>query len=93
MRRVALAAIVSLSMMMPVFAFDGGQPPRGPGGNFEARKGEILKRIDERITRLQQMKACIQAARTHEDAKACREKFGNKNGPENRRRGQFREQD
>jgi hypothetical protein len=79
-----VAALVSLIFVTSAFAFDGRQPPGGAGGNFEARKAEILKRIDERMTRLQEMKACIQAAQIHEDAKACMEKFGKKNGPENR---------
>ncbi len=80
------AALVSLSFATSAFAFEGGQPRQGPGQNFELKKQEILKRIDERMARLQEMKVCIQAAKTHEDARACREKFGPKDGPENRQR-------
>jgi len=82
MKTAALAALISLSIVMPAFATEGGQPRIGPGPDFELRKAEILKRIDQRLTRLQEMKACIQAARTRDDARACREKFEMKNGPE-----------
>ncbi len=54
--------------------------------NFEPQKAEILKRIDQRLTRLQQMRGCIQAAHTWDDARACKEKFGMKNLPEKRQR-------
>ena len=80
MRTAALAALLSLSFAMPLFAIEEGQPPKGTGPNFEARKAEILKRVDERLTSLQQMKVCIQTARTSDDAKACRERFGPKEG-------------
>jgi hypothetical protein len=82
MRTALLAALISLSVAIPAFALDGGQPPKGPGADFEGRKTEILNRVDERLTSLQQMKACIQTARTSDDAKACRDKFGLKQGRE-----------
>ncbi len=53
---------------------------------FEVEKAEILKRIEKRLARLQQMRSCIQAAHTSEEARTCREKFGLKGGPENRQR-------
>ncbi len=86
MKTGAIVALILLSLVIPAFAIEGGQPPQGPGPNFEVRKAEILKRIDERMARLQQMKACIQAARTRDDATACREKFGIKDGPGSRQR-------
>ncbi len=86
MKTAGIVALISLSLVIPAFAIDGGQPPQGPGSNFEARKADILNRIDQRIAGLQQMKACIQAARTPNDARACREKFGMKNAPGNRQR-------
>ena len=85
MKTETMAAIMWLCLAMPLFAFDGGPPRQGPGPNFQQRKAEMLKRIDERLIRLQQMKACIQAARNPDDAMACRDKFGMKNGPEDQR--------
>ncbi len=74
MRSFVLAVVSCLSLATMINA----QPPQGPGGNFEARKAEILKRIDERMNRLQQMKACIQAAHTRDDFRSCMDKFGMK---------------
>ncbi len=86
MKRAIIAASISLALAMPAFAMDGGGPPQGPDQNLEQRKAEVLKRIDERLARLQQMKACIQRARTHDDARACREKFEVRDRLENRKR-------
>ncbi len=86
MKTATMVALISLGLVIPAFAIEGGPPPQGPGPNFELRKADMLKQIDQRLTRLQQMKACIQAARNHDDARACREKFGMKNGPEKRPR-------
>ena len=77
---IIAAALLSLCFAMPAFAIELGQQPQGTGPNFEERKAEILKRIDGRLTSLQQMKACIQTAHNSDDAKACREKFGLKEG-------------
>ena len=85
MKRSTLAALISLCLVMPAFAVEGAPPPR-PGPNFEQRKAEIIKNIDERLMRLQGMKACIQRAHTPEAAKACREKFEPRDRPENRKR-------
>jgi hypothetical protein len=86
MKTAGIVALISLILAIPAFAIDGGQPPQGPGPNFEARKADILNRIDQRLTRLQQMKNCIQSAHTLDDARACREKFGMKNLREKRQR-------
>ena len=86
MKTATIAALISLSLVMPAFAIEGGQPTQGPGPNFEVRKAEMLKNIDQRLARLQQMRACIQAARTRDDARACREKFGTKDAPGSRQR-------
>lgn len=45
------------------------------GGNFEQKKAEQLKRVDERITHLQEERTCIQSASNHDTLKACHEKF------------------
>jgi len=43
--------------------------------NFEKRKAHILSEIDERNQKMQEHKACIQAATNNEGLKACREKM------------------
>lgn len=78
MKTIVSAAFILLIFVMPTFAADGERPPKAAGPNFEARKAEILKNIEERIERLQQMKICIQAAVSREDVRACREKYAPK---------------
>lgn len=69
--------IVSASLLFAVSAFatDAAPQQKGPGPNFEQNKAEILKRIDQRISRNQEEKSCIQAAKNHDDVRACRDKF------------------
>ncbi len=72
---VAVAvAVLSLAFAGSVFAVEGGQPQKGPGPNFDQRKAEILKMLDERVATLQEEKGCVQAAKNHDDLKACRKK-------------------
>lgn len=75
MNRAMIAVAVSILFAAPAFAADSAPQPKGPGPNFEQRKSEILKRIDERIARNQEEKACVQTAQNHNDIKACRDKF------------------
>lgn len=72
----ALIAAVALSLVLAasVFAVDSGQPGAVPGQNFDQRKAEILKMLDERIASLQEAKSCIQAAQNHDAIGTCREK-------------------
>ncbi len=75
MKTAIIAAAVSILFAAPAVAADNAPAPKVPGPNFEQRKAEILKRIDERIARNQEEKACVQAATNHNDIKACRDKF------------------
>ncbi len=87
MKGATLAVLIALCLVTPALAIDGSGPPPRPGQDFQQIKAEILKRIDERLARIQQERSCIQAARNHQDARACREKFGPRDRPENRRMG------
>lgn len=75
MKTAMVAVAVSILFAAPAFSADIAQQPKGPGLNFEQRKSDTLKRIDERIARNQEEKACIQASKNHDDLKACRDKF------------------
>jgi hypothetical protein len=68
------AVLLSLALVVPAFAAEGGQPPAASGQTFEQRQARILKMIDERIAGLQEGKTCVQAAKNDEDLKACRER-------------------
>ncbi|NVN99659.1 MAG: hypothetical protein HXX17_10065 [Geobacteraceae bacterium] len=67
--------LLALLFSIPVFAADN-QPQQGtPGQNFEKHKSDIIARIDKRIARNQEEKSCVQAAKNHDDIKACRDKL------------------
>ena len=73
-RTVIAAAVLALAFAVPVFATEGGQPSNGSRPNFEQGKAEILNKLNNQVASLQQAKTCIQAAKNHDDIKACREK-------------------
>jgi hypothetical protein len=75
MKTAIIAMAASLLFVATAFAADNAPQPGEPGPSFEQRKADILKRIDERIARSQEEKTCVQAAKNHDDLKACREKL------------------
>jgi len=89
MKRILVAGMLAMALAVPAYAVEGGQPPppKDQGANFEQRKADILGNMDRRMNRLQEEKACVEAAKNMDDLKACREKFM----PEGmRRRGEGR---
>jgi hypothetical protein len=75
MKKTLIAAVLlALAFVVPAFAVEGNQPPPAQGKTFEERQAHILKMIDERMAGLQEGKACVQAAKSDNDLKACREK-------------------
>jgi hypothetical protein len=91
MKRTVIAAVVLLlAFAAPVIAVEGDQPPKEPGKNFDQRKAQILKMFDDRIANLERSKTCVQAAKNHEEIKACmenRKAETQKNREENRKPG------
>ena len=82
MKRTVIATLIlSLAFALPAFAVESNEPPKGPAPTFEQRKAQNLKHLDERSTKLQDEKACVQATKNDNDLKACREKFGPPHGP------------
>ncbi|HXE96483.1 MAG TPA: hypothetical protein VN642_08760 [Dongiaceae bacterium] len=75
MKTAMIAMTVSILFSAPAFAADNAPQFNGAGPSFEQRKSDILKHIDERIARNQEEKSCVQAAKNHDDIKACRDKF------------------
>ena len=75
MKTTMITTAVAILLAMPAFAVNNPLPKQGQTLSFPQRKAEILKRIDERINRSKQERACIQATKTNEDIKACWEKF------------------
>ena len=69
-------AVVALSLVLSVsaFAIEGSQPPKETAPNFEQMKVDHLKKLEERMSSLQQEKTCVQAANNQDDLMACRAK-------------------
>ena len=74
-RAVIVAIVVFLAFALPAFAVESNEPPKGPAPTFEQKKAQLLKSLDERITKLQQEKTCVQAAKKDEDLQACMRKY------------------
>jgi hypothetical protein len=75
MKTKIISVFIAMFFAVPAFAVDSPPQPKGPGPNFEQHRSDILKRIDARIARNQEEKACVQSAKNHDDIKACRDKF------------------
>lgn len=71
MRRAVIAVALVLVFALPVFAVDVSKTPAGTAPTFDQMKADRMKKIDERMTSLQEEKACVQAAKTQDDLKAC----------------------
>ena len=75
MKRAVIAAVLfSLVFAVSAFAAEGGPPPGPQGQTFEQRQAHILKMLDERIASLQEGKTCVQAAKSDDDLRSCRQK-------------------
>ncbi len=85
-----LLAIVAASLLCaaPSIAFDGGQPEQGSGATFEQRKAAFLVRIDQRLARLQEVRACVSAAATPKALRACMGRQGGETGQNRQGSGQ-----
>jgi hypothetical protein len=72
-RAFITAAVLSFAFTVPSFASNGYQQ-QGQAPDFEQKQAEILKHIDARAERLQEERSCVQAAKSFEDLKTCRDK-------------------
>ena len=78
MKKVFIVMVL-LALTRISTAFAGDAPPPGqaggPGQNFDKMKSDVVSRITARIARNQEELTCVQAAKNHDDLKACRHKF------------------
>lgn len=74
MRTTLLAAFICICAIQAT-ASDSGIDQHGGGRNVEQKKTEILQHIQERITNSQAEMACVNAAASHEEFKACHDKY------------------
>ena len=78
MKTALIAVVIATVCAAQAFAADntsGNQRGQGQGPTVAQKKAEILAHIDERITKSQAEKSCIQSASSHDEMRACREKF------------------
>jgi len=72
---ILVAVLVAIALTIPAYAQKpAGAKPQGKK-SIEDMKEKIISSIDERIKTLQEEKACVSAAQTHEDMKKCRKKL------------------
>jgi len=73
-----MVIFAGVAFVLCIFMLAYGQSPEGTKPQekipIEQRKAKIISSIDERIKMLQEDKACVSAAQTHEDLRKCREK-------------------
>jgi hypothetical protein len=68
------AAVLSFLVVIPAFAAETAPQQNPPGQTFEQRQADILKMLDARIAALQDGRTCVQAAKSEDDLRVCREK-------------------
>ena len=69
-RQAIAAAVLSLALSATVFAAEATQPSAYT--DFEQIKANHLKKLEERISILQEEKSCMQSAKNRDDLNACR---------------------
>ncbi len=70
-----MVAVLALVFVSPLFSAEDATSAKASGANFEQKKADRIKRLDERIARIQGERSCIQMATSRADLKTCREKF------------------
>ena len=88
MKTSLIAAVLTGIFVIPAYAADSNTNPQGSGQNIAQKKAEILQHIDQRIANSQSEKVCVQAAKSHDEIKACREKYRPKPKADNQNRNQ-----
>ena len=74
MKTALMAGIVFLMLSTPAFAAESGEVSEEEAKIVEQQKGAAIKLLDERISMLQDERACLSAAKSIADLKVCRQK-------------------
>lgn len=74
------ATILGALFVLCAFSVEPGYSAGAPSANFEQRKAEQLRRLDQRMTRLRDERSCIEGASNEAAIKSCREKLKTGNG-------------
>jgi len=68
----AVATVLSLAFAAPAFATEGTKTSQETSSNFEQVKDNYLKRLEDRMNRLQQEKTCIEKAQNQDELRNCK---------------------
>lgn len=74
MRALVIAAVVCICAVRAI-ASESAPEAKGGARSIEQKKAEILQHIQERIANSQAEMTCVKAAASHEEFKACHEKY------------------
>ncbi len=74
MKTIIIAAVLT-ACTVQAFAEIGTTDQKGRAMSVEQKKAEILQHIQKRIANIQAEMACVNSAQSHEDLRACREKY------------------
>lgn len=77
-----VTAALTIIFATTAFALDTTAPSQDPAAQFEKMKADSLKKVDDRIKRLQEEKTCLEGATNHDDLINCRWKNKNKGSSE-----------
>lgn len=75
MKSLVIALLMVVVAVQAHSADDQNSTLRGKGKGVEQKKAEIIRRIEERITNSKLEITCVQSATSHDELKACREKY------------------
>lgn len=71
-----LIALLTVAVAVQAYSADEqSSTPRGNGKGIEQKKAEIIRHIEERIANSKLELTCVQSAKSHDELKACREKY------------------
>jgi hypothetical protein len=71
MKRIVVVIAALLLFAGQSIAANGSEAGQASGATFEQRKAAVLDRIDQRMARLQEARACVSAATTPEALRTC----------------------
>jgi hypothetical protein len=70
-RGVIAGMLLSLAFAVPAFAAESKVQPKVAEPQLQETRTQVLKNLDQRITKLQQEKACVKAAKTDGEINNC----------------------
>ena len=86
-RGVIAGMLLSLVFAVPAIAAESKVPLKVADPQLEETRTQVLKNLDQRITKLQQEKACVKAAKTDGELNGCTANQGTSFGKSGKKGG------